>query len=52
MKRDQVDPVAALKGATDILGLSINTESATAVSDTEGKGTEHYVIEGTSGASC
>jgi len=50
VKRDQVDPVAALKGATDILGLSINTESATAVSESEGKGTEHYVIEGTSGA--
>jgi len=50
VKRDQVDPVVALKGATDILGLAIKTESANAVSDSEGKGTEHYVIEGTSGA--
>ena len=50
VKRDQVDPVVALKGAADTLGLPINTESANAVSDGESKGTEHYVIEGTSGA--
>ena len=50
VKRDQVDPVIALKGATEILGLPINTQSANAVVDTETKGAEHYVIEGTNGA--
>ena len=47
VKRDQVDPVAALKGASSILGLSVNAESANAVPEVA---TEHYVIEGTTGA--
>ncbi|KAH8595777.1 putative extracellular metallo proteinase mep [Bisporella sp. PMI_857] len=46
VKRDQVDPIAALKGASDILGLSVGSDNAKAVAELP---TEHYVIEGTTG---
>lgn len=46
-KRDQVDPVAALKGATSALDLGVSTDSAEAVPKSE---TEHYVIKGSKGA--
>jgi extracellular elastinolytic metalloproteinase len=46
-KRDQVDPIAALKGVSSALGLSVTAEDAVAVPEAS---IEHYTIEGTSGA--
>lgn len=46
-KRDQVDPVAALRGADSTLSLGVNAEKAQAVPEpTE----EHYIIKGSTGA--
>lgn len=47
MKRDQVDPVAALKGVSNALALPITATDATAKPDASA---EHYTIEGTTGA--
>ena len=46
-KRDQVDAVAALKGASKALDLGVSTSSATAVAKPE---LEHYTITGATGA--
>ncbi len=45
-KRDQIDPVAALKGVTASLSLPITADAAVAVPE---EATEHYTIEGSSG---
>lgn len=47
VKRDQVGPVAALKGVSDILGLQVGADAAAAKPE---EAAEHYVIEGTTGA--
>ena len=46
-KRDQVDPVAALKAANKVLDLGVSTSSATAVSKADN---EQYIIKGSTGA--
>jgi hypothetical protein len=46
VKRDQVDPVAALQGVSDILDLSIVIDAAVAVPE---EATEQYTIEGAAG---
>lgn len=46
-KRDRIDPVAALQGVASTLALPISADTAVAVSE---EATEHYVIEGSSGA--
>jgi extracellular elastinolytic metalloproteinase len=46
-KRDQIDPVAALKGASSGLALSITATAAVAKPE---ESLEHYVIEGSQGA--
>lgn len=46
-KREVAEPVAALKGATDILQLPIDADAATAESVDSDKA---YVLKGTSGA--
>lgn len=46
-KRDQIDPVAALRGVSDSLDLSIATTKASAKAETTA---EHYIIEGSTGA--
>ncbi|EHK99817.1 putative Extracellular metalloproteinase mep [Glarea lozoyensis 74030] len=46
-KRDQIDPVAALKGASSVLDLSITATAAVAKPE---ESLEHYVIEGSQGA--
>jgi extracellular elastinolytic metalloproteinase len=46
VKRDQVGPVAALKGVSNVLGLQVGADAATAKPE---QATEHYVIEGTTG---
>lgn len=45
--RGQVDAVAALKGASNVLGLEISADAATAKAE---EALEHYTIEGTTGA--
>ncbi|KFX87633.1 hypothetical protein O988_09343 [Pseudogymnoascus sp. VKM F-3808] len=45
--RGQVDAVAALKGASNVLGLQVGTEAAKAKAE---EALEHYIIEGTTGA--
>lgn len=45
--RGQVDAVAALKGASNALGLEISADAATAKAE---KALENYIIEGTTGA--
>ncbi|KAK7415054.1 hypothetical protein QQX98_006192 [Neonectria punicea] len=45
-KRDVSDPVAALKGAVDVLSLPVNTDDATAKPKTD---SEHYTFSGTTG---
>jgi extracellular elastinolytic metalloproteinase len=47
VKRDQVDPVEALKGASNTLQLSVSTDDAAAEPEEE---IEHYTITGSSGA--
>lgn len=47
VKRDQVDAVAALKGASNVLGLQIVADAAKAKAE---EALEHYIIEGTTGA--
>ncbi|TVY80283.1 Extracellular metalloproteinase mep [Lachnellula suecica] len=47
VKRDQVDPVTALKGVANVLALPIIATDATAKPE---EATEHYVIEGSTGA--
>lgn len=47
IKRDQVDPVAALKAASSTLQLFVTADSAVAVPEVE---TEHFTITGTTGA--
>lgn len=46
MKRDQIDPVAALQGASSVLDLSITANGATAKPE---EPLEHYEIEGATG---
>ncbi|KAG9232629.1 putative extracellular metallo proteinase mep [Amylocarpus encephaloides] len=46
-KRDTIDPVAALQGASNVLDLSITATGATAKPEAP---LEHYVIEGSTGA--
>lgn len=48
MKREQVDPVTALKGVSNVLALPITATDATA--KPESTAAEHYTIEGTTGA--
>ncbi|TVY53916.1 Extracellular metalloproteinase mep [Lachnellula cervina] len=48
VKRDQVDPIAALTGVSNVLALPITASDATA--KPEASAAEHYVIEGTTGA--
>ncbi|KFZ19247.1 hypothetical protein V501_00743 [Pseudogymnoascus sp. VKM F-4519 (FW-2642)] len=45
--RGQVDAVAALKGASNVLGLEISADGAQAKAE---EALEHYIIEGTTGA--
>ncbi|KAL5351664.1 hypothetical protein ACLOAV_003524 [Pseudogymnoascus australis] len=47
VKRGQVDAIAALKGASDVLGLQISADAAKAVAE---EALEHYIIQGTTGA--
>lgn len=47
VKRDQVDPVAALRGASNTLQLSVTVDGAVATLEAE---TEHFTITGSSGA--
>ncbi|KFY36533.1 hypothetical protein V494_05022 [Pseudogymnoascus sp. VKM F-4513 (FW-928)] len=47
VKRGQVDAIAALKGASNVLGLKIDAETAKAKAE---EALEHYIIEGTTGA--
>lgn len=47
VKRGQVDAVAALKGASNVLGLQIGSDAAKAKAE---EALEHYTIEGTTGA--
>ncbi|KFY89279.1 hypothetical protein V500_05827 [Pseudogymnoascus sp. VKM F-4518 (FW-2643)] len=47
VKSDQVGLVAALKGVSNVLGLQVGADAATAKPE---EATEHYVIEGTTGA--
>jgi extracellular elastinolytic metalloproteinase len=46
-KRDQVDPIAALKGADKRLNLGVNAEKAEAVPEPT---VERYIIKGSTGA--
>lgn len=46
VKRDQIDPVAALQGVTSTLALPISAAEAVAVPE---EATEHYIIEGSTG---
>lgn len=47
IKRDQVDPIAALRGASNTLQLSVNSENAVAEPEAD---VEQYTITGSSGA--
>jgi len=47
-KREQVDPLSALEGISNVLALPITATGATA--KPEASGSEHYIIEGTTGA--
>lgn len=47
VKSDQVGLMAALKGVSNALGLQVGADAATAKPE---EATEHYVIEGTTGA--
>jgi extracellular elastinolytic metalloproteinase len=47
LKRDKFGPVEALQGVSSIFGLSITATDAVAKPE---ESSEHYIIEGTSGA--
>lgn len=46
VKRDQINPVAALESVTSTLALPISASEAVAVPE---EATEHYIIEGSTG---